>query len=1251
MKTYVVQSLIGISIILIAIPALSFYHADNEISKNAILPAQVVVKLKSNIEDNSHLNKSVPIQTALAELETVDGKYGVTDLRALFIPPTEGHLPSGLRNIFIIEVPAGVDMNELAAEYNRLDNVEYAHPDYMAELYETPNDPLYSHQWALHNTGQGFYHVHRYEGYFNDVLTTDYGFTDADIDAHEVFANPPDKTCTVIVAIIDTGVDIDHPDLIEKIWHNPGEIPDNELDDDHNGFIDDYYGWDFTGDNTYIPPLMDNDPTDEYGHGTHCAGIVVAAADNNLGVAGIIDDCRIMPIKFYPVMLSSYAARAIIYAADNGADVISMSFGYPWPVQILEDALDYARMKGVVLCAAAGNDEAEYLNYPAGYQQVITVGATDSRDEVTHFSTYGNHLDLCAPGQSILSLRGDLTDMYEAYNEPNVHIIDEIYYLASGTSMACPHVAGVAAYLRAVSPGLSPARVQEILQITSDDLEDPYGDGEYLPGWDKYSGHGRVNLSGALASTPRLRAKITSPRQNELHHEIMIIRGIADGDGFQDYTLEYGPGTLPNTWTPIHSSTSPITNGILATWNTEGLNGKYTLRLRVGETNTSRVTVNLANQCLASISSPTSIDTIRTWADIEGSAVCMDFTHYRLEYRYGPTGEWQTIGQFNIPVYDGELAVWPVSGLADGIYTIRLTLFSQEELLAIDSVDMIVQSPFSSKNGWKVAFDTSITNMPTYGDFDHDGAYEIVIGTESGVSFFNPDGTPKTEGVPQPPNYDFRITPAVGDLDGDSIDDLVMVGVNGAVGTLYVYPSSEPAAEIELLRAPVMYLLDDIDECNYPTVALKDINSDGRDEILYYMGQKKRHYLYFYTTEYELQLHSIASYLTYFPADLDNDGIDEFYTPITNMIYQTDLYGVISKGFDLRIVIDDQMVVSHISAVDIDADEKLELIVMAYVNDNLGTHWIYAFDENLILKPGWPHDTGINSYLVPPGPIFADIDRDDNLEYLMTAFELNQAHIYAWHLDGFSYAGDSSVSILAGTFNPGILSSPLLADITGDSFPELIAHAKRDVYHMYKVERLIAWDRYGQMLDGWPLIIIPDGGDYLTFGIHTPACGDIDNDGFVDIIMTTAANELVFLNFEGIDYNPKYAPMPFWRYSRRMNNVRYFPGISTRVDTVAGDPHPSIPDKFSLDQNYPNPFNASTTIRFSISTRSEVEFKVINILGQTIENENLGVFEAGIYTISWSAQTSTGSNLPSGVYFYQITAGDIKETRKMVLLK
>jgi subtilisin family serine protease len=1251
MKAFVTKLLIGISIVLIAVPALSFYHVDRDISKNAVLSTQVVVKLKSNTENPPHSYKSAPIQTALAELETVSGKYGVTDHKALFAPATENHLPSGLRNIFVIEVPEGVDMAELTAEYNRLDNVEYAHPDYMAELYETPNDPLYSHQWALHNIGQGFYHVQRYTGYYNDILTTDYGFTDADIDAHEVFANPPDKTSTVIVAIIDTGVDMDHPDLIGRIWSNPGEIPDNGLDDDHNGFIDDYHGWDFTGDNTYIPPLEDNDPTDEYGHGTHCAGIVAAVADNNLGVAGIIDDCRIMPIKFYPVMLSSYAARAIVYAADNGADVISMSFGYPWPVQILEDALDYARMKGVILCAAAGNDEAEFLNYPAGYPQVITVGATDCRDEVTHFSTYGDHLDLCAPGQSILSLRGDYTDMYEIHNEPNVHIIDEIYYLASGTSMACPHAAGAAAYLRAVSPGLSPDKVQEILQISADDLDDPYGNGEYLPGWDKYSGHGRVNLHNALALAPGLRAKITSPRQNELHDGIMIIRGIADGEGFQDYTLEYGAGTLPTAWTQIHSSNSPITNGILAVWNTEGLSGQYALRLRAGETNTSRVTVNLANQCTASISSPTSSDTLRTWAAIEGSAICMDFTHYKLEYRYGSTGIWQTIGQFNIPVYDGELAVWAISGLADGIYTIRLTLFSQEELIDTDSVSMIVQSPFSSENGWKFTFDAAIAYIPNYGDFDNDGAYEIVIGTETGVRFLNPDGTPKIAGVPQPPNYDFRITPAVGDLDGDSIDDLVLVGVNGQVGKLYVYPSSEPAAEIELLHTPVMFILNDIDECNYPTVALKDINGDGRDEIQYYVGQRRNHYLYFYTEEHQLQLHRIASYLTYFPADLDGDGMDEFYTPITNMIYQTDLYGVISKGFDLRVIMGEMMKVTHISAVDIDADEKLELIVMAYVDNNLGTHWVYAFDENLILKPGWPHNTGINSYLVPPGPIFADINRDGNLEYLMTAFELNQAHIHAWHLDGSSYAGDSSVPILAGTVNPGILSSPILADITGDSFPELIAHAKRDVYHTYKVERLIAWDRYGQMLDGWPIILVPEGGDYLTFGIHTPTVGDIDHDGFVDIIMTTAANELIFLNFEGIDYDPKYAPMPFWRYSRRMNNICYYPGISTRVDTVAGDPNPSIPDKFGLDQNYPNPFNASTTIRFSLSTRSEVKFRVINILGQIVEHDNLGLLEAGVYTISWSAQTATGSNLPSGVYFYQITAGDIKKTRKMVLLK
>lgn len=938
--------------------------------------------------------------------------------------------------------------------------------------------------------------------------------------------------------------------------------------------------------------------------------------------------------------------------------MISMSFGWPWPVRILEEALEYAHAKGVILCAASGNDKAEYSNYPAAYPQVIAVGATNSLDQVTHFSTYGKHLDICGPGQSILSLRADDYDMYWEDYEPYVHIIDEIYYLASGTSMACPHVAGVAAYLRSISPGLTQDKIQEILQITADDIIDPYGKGENYPGWDKFSGHGRVNLNDAVAQAPAIHADIVNPPFHQCLENTVIISGTAAGDDFQEYTLEYGQGHNPSEWIQIMYSTGHVTNGLLGIWNSQNLNGLYTIRLRVGETNYDHVTVYLANQRLISIKNPTESDTLRSWTTIMGDAICEDFAYYRIEYQLsGANGTWNEIATSSVPIYDGELAVWSLGGLPDGLCTLRLCVYTNESSMYCDSSLITIQSPFSGENGWKVPFDCEIAIMPNFGDFDNDGTNEIILGTAEGIQFFNPVGTPKTAGMPQIPDYDFRTPIAVGDIDGDGNEDFA--GVGGVwkndmlYGKLLVYLSSRSSHEETYTSAPPrLERFDDIVEDTYPGVYLRDINGDGKDEILYSPGLGQNRFLYQWDENYGLQQFPDTPEGIYFTADINNDNLDELYSATANLICQTDQIAGNSICFDLTAGIGRNIRITSMSAVDIDSDQKLELIAMGVCEDKLGTYYVYAFDERLQLKPGWPHNTGINPYLVPPGPVFADIDKNGSQEYFISVFELSQAYIYAWKLDGNPFAGESTLPILAGTPNPGILAPPVIADIDGDCRPDLIARAQRDVFHTYKADRMVAWNRYGNLLDGWPIIVVPENGDYSNHGLHFPVAGDLNRDGHTDLIMTTSSNDLVFLNFENTVYDSDNVPVPCWRYGRRMNNINFvsLDSISTRVDDPDEIADAPIPEEFTLSPNYPNPFNVSTTIEFSLPERADVEFKVINILGQIIERKNLGNLEAGTYSLSWSGQDTRGNNLPSGIYFYQIIAGEIKK-KKMILLK
>ncbi len=266
-----------------------------------------------------------------------------------------------------------------------------------------------------------------------------------------------------VIAVIDTGVDIRHEDLEANIWTNPGEIADNGIDDDKNGFIDDVHGWDFVGranpDCSFNEDCSgeDNDPSDINGHGTHVAGIAAAVGNNNIGISGIAPDAKIMPIRAgystgsSAFLLTDDIIQSINYAIDNNADVINMSFaGYG--LDVLSSVLNQASKKGIVCVAAAGNNSSDKAIYPAAISSVISVGATADGVSKAFFSNYGQWVDITAPGSWIYS------------TVPN-----NGYDNKSGTSMAAPIVAGIAALLKAKNKNSSPSSIKNTMLANATD--------------------------------------------------------------------------------------------------------------------------------------------------------------------------------------------------------------------------------------------------------------------------------------------------------------------------------------------------------------------------------------------------------------------------------------------------------------------------------------------------------------------------------------------------------------------------------------------------------------------------------------------------------------------------------------------------------------------------------------------------------------------------------------------------------------
>ena len=420
---------IYLSILLVLFSISSIYAQDHK-----YYPNRLIVKLKSDIV--------ISMSSELFEFEGQIPKIEILGSKTKVYANSQNQS-------MVLEYKKPIDIKKAIKYFMDKGIFEYVEPDYevqaMQTLIDEPknrhnmNDPNYNLCWQIIN-----------------------------MELEKAWLIERDVNHEVIVAVVDSGINYNHNDLSSTMWENEDES-DNGIDTDSNGYKGDIRGWDFIED--------DNNPMDYNGHGTHVAGSVGALHNNEVAVVGIGHNITIMNLRVLNANGSGYVSgviKALHYASDNGANIINLSIGGPHSRSYLE-AIDEVYEDGVIMVAAMGNTGTNVRQFPAAYLQTIAVGNTKPDDTLASNSTRGDHIDVSAPGTWIKSCS---------------HTDNNGYVSKSGTSMATPQVAGLAALLLKQDPERDIEDIRDIIRDTADDLG--------APGHDIYFGTGRINIYEAL---------------------------------------------------------------------------------------------------------------------------------------------------------------------------------------------------------------------------------------------------------------------------------------------------------------------------------------------------------------------------------------------------------------------------------------------------------------------------------------------------------------------------------------------------------------------------------------------------------------------------------------------------------------------------------------------------------------------------------------------------------------------------------
>jgi subtilisin family serine protease len=728
-----------------------------------ISPGEIIVKFTEppNIEKTS-----AGIRFGNRLVDSLSTQYRVTDAT---LPFKEFYQTTGeWGDVVVLRMDDDRDPASIADDFQRSSRVVWAQPNHVFRTEYVPNDSFITDQWYLDK-------IQAFEAW--DITTGD---------------------PSVLLGVIDTGIQWDHPDLRNVIWVNEAEdlnhngtldsLDLNGVDDDGNGFVDDVIGWDFT-DALPFPAygdflVRDNDPYDEMGHGTAVAGIVVSQGNNLWGTAGVAHGCKLLCLRAgnsEGFLQEDDVAAAILYSLLMGVRAVNMSFGDHLVSPLLREIVQYASEQGLVMVCSAGNHGSDEIHYPSGYDQTICVGATGLNDEWASFSNVGSSLDLVAPGRQIFStLLGNQWGLF--------------YGSGNGTSFSAPVVTGVVGLILSVNPSLDPEQVRDVLNSTADSLGPS--------GWDIQYGHGRVNAFRAVQAAelgPTVEARISNPHTDfGFSGGTLPIIGSAAGSGFQSYQLFWGYGITPSNWIQINlPQPYQIVNDTLGILDLpQSPDTTITLRLKV---NTDGGSAILDHVRIIYDTSPPIISnrTMTMMIDADHWSALLEFETDDITSGFvdaRPQGSQQAFAAYSLGYETNHHRLLFPQPEFSGDFEYYITVTNRAGLVDTSDIfdDLTLTQPPFHRN---IFVQHNINLPPGYflykpTDFDGDGWPEVVLNKYTN-SFFDtlkiyesgPSGFTDINS-----NYVLVIPQDVGDSDADGKLELM----GRAYGTTYVFEATNP---------------------------------------------------------------------------------------------------------------------------------------------------------------------------------------------------------------------------------------------------------------------------------------------------------------------------------------------------------------------------------------------------------------------------------------------------------------------------